>query len=272
MSTGGTPTSRNRLKEEKLLGMQIPLPPLAEQGRIVGRIEALAVKIAEAKRLGEEGAVASHALQQSMLDALIPLDTPRCPLKELIEPGTTISYGVLVPGADEDNGVPFVRVQDLHPRTPPARPSKRIAPQIDAQYRRTRLIGNEVLVGVVGSIGKVGIVPPAWAGANIARAVCRIVPGPTVDRRFLTVALQSKAAQDYFRDATRTLAQPTLNVGQLEQTLIPTLSLPQQRRIVAELDALQGKVDALRTLQSETAAELDALLPADLAQAFAGRL
>ncbi len=39
LSTGGTPTSRNRLKEEKLLAMNIPLPPLEEQRRIVARIE-----------------------------------------------------------------------------------------------------------------------------------------------------------------------------------------------------------------------------------------
>ena len=36
----------------------------------------------------------------------------------------------------------------------------------------------------------------------------------------------------------------------------------EQRRIVTELDALQAEVDALKRLQAETAAELDALLPA----------
>jgi hypothetical protein len=37
-------------------------------------------------------------------------------------------------------------------------------------------------------------------------------------------------------------------------------------------DALQAKADALRSLQAETAAELDALLPSVLNQAFAGKL
>jgi type I restriction enzyme S subunit len=41
LSTGGTPTSRNRLKEERLLAMTIPLPTLQEQRRIVARIENL---------------------------------------------------------------------------------------------------------------------------------------------------------------------------------------------------------------------------------------
>ena len=41
-----------------------------------------------------------------------------------------------------------------------------------------------------------------------------------------------------------------------------------QRRIASELDALQAEADALKRLQAQTAAELDALLPAILDKAF----
>jgi len=41
---------------------------------------------------------------------------------------------------------------------------------------------------------------------------------------------------------------------------------------VAELDALQAKVDELKRLQAETAADLDALLPSILDKAFKGEL
>ncbi len=39
-----------------------------------------------------------------------------------------------------------------------------------------------------------------------------------------------------------------------------------------ELDALQAEVDGLKRLEAETAAELDALLPAILDKAFKGEL
>ena len=52
----------------------------------------------------------------------------------------------------------------------------------------------------------------------------------------------------------------------------PIPPLPEQRRIVAQLDALQAEVDALKRLQAETAAELDALLPSILDKAFKGQL
>jgi hypothetical protein len=41
---------------------------------------------------------------------------------------------------------------------------------------------------------------------------------------------------------------------------------------VAELDALQTEVDALKRLQAETVAELDALLSSILDRAFSGEL
>ncbi len=48
--------------------------------------------------------------------------------------------------------------------------------------------------------------------------------------------------------------------------------MTEQRRIVAYLDDLQAKVDSLKKTQAETAAELDALLPAILDRAFKGEL
>jgi hypothetical protein len=71
---------------------------------------------------------------------------------------------------------------------------------------------------------------------------------------------------------------PDFNVmgGVVTQFLLSTVSLsghlPEQCRIVAQLDALQSQEDALKRLQSETAAELDAFLPAILDRAFKGEL
>jgi len=47
-------SGKNRVRPEQFLNVQIPLPPLAEQRRIVARIDELAGKIGEALRLGAE--------------------------------------------------------------------------------------------------------------------------------------------------------------------------------------------------------------------------
>jgi len=69
-----------------------------------------------------------------------------------------------------------------------------------------------------------------------------------------------------------TAGQKTINQNHIGTLPLPLPPLPEQRRIVAELDALQAEVDALKRLQSETAAELDALLPAILDRAFKATL
>jgi type I restriction enzyme S subunit len=129
-------TNYAAIRARHVLEYQIPLPPPAEQRRLIERIDALATKIDEAKALRVEAVREGSVLSESILANAVAGSGFFRPLSELISPGTTISYGVLVPGNDHPGGVPFVRVQDLHPTDPPALPSKRIAPGVDAQYVR----------------------------------------------------------------------------------------------------------------------------------------
>jgi type I restriction enzyme S subunit len=271
--TGSTPLTRNRFKDHSLLALEIPLPPIAEQRRLVGRIEDVEAKVAEARRLRDEAVQQRHELSSAILPGVVDGPAQSRPLVDFISPGTKISYGVLVPGNDEPDGIPFVRVQDLDPTDPPVLPSKRIASSIEAHYARTRLRGDEVLVAVVGAtIGKIGTVPPSWAGANIARAVCRIVPGPTIQREFLIAVLRSARVQAFFHETTRTLAQPTLNLAQLQQTPIPDMPLSRQQEIMGYLQLCESKLKLVDEAQSQSARELDAMLPAILDRAFRGEL
>lgn len=58
-------SGKNRIRPEKFLEIEIPLPPLKEQERIVTRIEELAAKIEEARRLREQSAAEIEALMHS---------------------------------------------------------------------------------------------------------------------------------------------------------------------------------------------------------------
>jgi type I restriction enzyme S subunit len=67
-------------------------------------------------------------------------------------------------------------------------------------------------------------------------------------------------------------AQPALSADRVKKMAIPLPARHRQEQIVAQLDALQLKEDAVRGLQTETATELDAMLPAILDRAFKGEL
>jgi type I restriction enzyme, S subunit len=90
---------------------------------------------------------------------------------------------------------------------------------------------------------------------------------------YLVHWLNSPAGRAYSQRETlgKGHSQGNLNLKLLRGFMIPVPSLSEQRRIVDELDALQAEVGALKRLQSESAAELDALLPAILDRAFKGK-
>lgn len=51
LSEGATPTSRNRLKQAALLSLEVPLPPIEDQRRIVARIDAVQRQLQQAEML-----------------------------------------------------------------------------------------------------------------------------------------------------------------------------------------------------------------------------
>lgn len=85
LSTGGTPLSRNRLKEDQFLSMRVPLPSLDEQDRIVAKLDAAAARVAEAQRLCREIDEEADALCRSILRDPRHPTTPT-PMRELVTP------------------------------------------------------------------------------------------------------------------------------------------------------------------------------------------
>lgn len=78
----GTNVRRRRLNPADLLRREIPLPPLAEQRRVVARIEELAAEIREAFRIRQEVLTDQDALLRSAFRQIA--DTaPRKPMNEV---------------------------------------------------------------------------------------------------------------------------------------------------------------------------------------------
>jgi type I restriction enzyme, S subunit len=75
-------TNRVRLQEERFLALEIPLPPLSEQRRIVARIEELAAQIHEARALRQQAVEEVEALCRSILSH--DTDTKPTSMRELV--------------------------------------------------------------------------------------------------------------------------------------------------------------------------------------------
>jgi len=244
--------------EESIAQLKQTILQLAVMGKLVPQdpndepaSELLKKIAAEKAKLVKEGKIKKEKPLSPIAKWERPFNLPSgwewSRFDDLIDPECQISYGVLVPGPDVEDGIPFVRIEDLSLKDPTELPNKKISPEIDQQYARTRLIGGEILMGVVGSIGKLGIAPDSWRGANIARAVCRIVPTQFLHREYIVQILQSNFMQRSFIGDTRTLAQPTLNIGFIRSTMTPVPPLAEQHRIVAKVDELMALCDQLKS-------------------------
>jgi type I restriction enzyme, S subunit len=77
---------------------------------------------------------------------------------------------------------------------------------------------------------------------------------------------------DHIQTLSKGSASPHLNIGALRKFPIKAPGFDEQRQIVTELDTLRAKIDAIKSLQDETAAELAALVPSTLELAFKGQL
>ena len=193
-------------------------------------------------------------------------------ISDLLHYERSAAYGVLQPGEDLPNGVPFVRVCDLVNGTVDTSQIKRIAPKIDKQYPRTRLQGDEVLVSLVGTIGRIAVAPKAVAGANVARAIGMLPLCPHVLPQYLRFALETPAKNTELVDLAREVARKTLNLGLLKAVTVPLPPEAEQGEIVRRVKALFALADGIEAHVRAATVRAERLPQAILARAFRGEL
>ena len=165
------------------------------------------------------------------------------PLSELTS--TNVTYGVVQPGAAVPDGVPMIRVNNFSGNTLNLVDVMRISHAVERKYERTRLRADDVLITVVGSVGRVAVVPSELAGWNIARAVALIRPRSTALARWIAHFLRSPIAQHRMGIAANTTVQTTVNLKDLREMRIPMPPELIRRGISELLGALDDRIDLL---------------------------
>jgi type I restriction enzyme S subunit len=273
--TGSTPLTRNRFKEEFFLRLRMPVPPLPEQRRIVARIEELAGRIEEAKQTAFHSRESAASLWNSWAGALFDA-LPGKPAARVGDIATTVTKGT-TPGTYgyglADEGVPFLRVEDVRNGLVNWRSTPFHLPEEANRFMaRSQTEPGDVLVTIAGTIGRSAVVPQDAPQLNMNQAVALVRPTAAVLPDFLSLFIRCPAGQGQMKGATVTTAISNISLATLRGMRVPLPSVETQRRAIAELDALQAKVDELKRLQAETQAELDALMPSILDRAFKGEL
>lgn len=260
-------SGKNRIRPEQFLRILIPLPPLDEQRRIVARIEALAGRIEEGRGLRREaGEEAEQFWTTSLIhvfDDLLLRNQSICRLGDIAR----FINGRAFSEADwHGQGIPIVRIQNLHD---PNAPFNYTETPVEAQFY---INDGDLLVSWAGSLVSVDVFIWQRGFAYLNQHIFRVEEDPSqIRRKYLYFAIQQALGALRLKVVGAT-NQIHVRRGVLEDHRIPLPALAEQSRIISYLESLQEKTEALKQLQSDAAAELEALLPAVLDQAFRGEL
>lgn len=272
--TGTTKASRNRFKEEFFLAMEIPLPPLDEQQRIVSRIEELAIRVEQARRLRLKASEESRTLVTAALRRFFAAHDRwrEVKLEDVCE---TIIDNLHSNPVYADSGIPCVRSPDVG--WGELYLDRALYTSKDEYTRRT--IRGEprpddvVFVREGGGTGKAALVKPGER-FSLGQRVMMIRPNKALvlPKFFLYQLLSPQIFEEQILELTKGSASPHLNIGAFKKFTFLLPHLEKQTEIVSYVDCLKAKVKCLQRLQSETTVQLDAFMPSILSKAFRGEL
>jgi type I restriction enzyme S subunit len=272
LSRQQTGSSYPAVRDPDIRSMPVALPPLAEQQWIVAAIEEQFSRLHAAEGYLRRTAANLLGFRASVVSDATRGSWPEATIAELTASDRRSAYGVLQPGKHVEGGVPMVRVTDIVGGSIRTGDLKQIDPAIAARYPRTQLVGGEVVLTIVGTVGRTAVVPESLAGANVARAVAVIPLDPSVNPQFLSLALSSPRLVSQLVGLAHEVARKTLNLEDVRQFKLPVPPREEQDTIVRAVDAQMSIADAVmmevRTSLVRTATARKAILR----EAFAGRL
>lgn len=268
---------KTELKSKRLLPVPIPLPPLAEQRRIVIRIEELASEILDAKTLRDRAIEETEALTSSAQSSLSHPETAKQISVEELVGKDGLRNGKSVKSSGIESRIHCLTLSAMRNGRINVLDSKPI-PMSDEQAAPFQIRRGDVYVvrgnGNKDFCGRAGVITEEKVGVIFPDLFIQVaLPKDQILPEFFVIAWNSSATRSVIEEKAKTTSGIwKINQGHILSTQVPIPSLIEQREIVAKLNALQEDLDALKSLQAETAAELDALLPAILDKAFRAEL
>lgn len=273
MSTGSAALSKLTLNPPKLLELKMPVPPRAEQERIVDWIEASAGRIDEAKRLRVEADAAAESLIFSACDEelqILDRAWPSSPLGDLVDPFRGISYGIVQTGPVSDGGVPTLRAGDLRWFDVNVTGIKHVAVETSNAYRRTVLRGGEVLLRIRGGVGAVAVCPSSMVGGNVSREIAVVPFLDHVSPEFAMYLLAATSSQKRMAGHVKGTSYVGLNLTDVRTLRIPVPPIAVQNKVTEKLRSIREKASLIRNRHQQIAGLIEAVVPSMLEKAFRG--
>ncbi len=270
----GTGATFKELSGGKLKDVEIPLPPLSEQHRIVALLDEAFAGLATAKANASTNLQNARALFESHLQSVFADQWQTGELITLTDLATDITDGDHLPPPKSPTGVPFITIGNIVKETRTIDFSDtfmvpRAYYDTLKPYKKPRQ--GDVLFTVTGSFG-IPVIVRDDTEFCFQRHIGLVRPKPETNSSWLYYLLMSPQLFKQANDGATGTAQKTVSLKLLRSFVVPKVSPKQQKQAVEKFDALVDETHHLARLYEQKLTALDALKKSLLHQAFSGAL
>jgi len=265
-------TTRKRISRKNLGALNIPVPPLDEQRRIVDLLEDHLSRLDAADAYLDAGRRRLDAMERAALAS--SRDGELFPLAEV----TAIQGGIQKQQkrAPKDNAFPFLRVANVTARGLDLAEVHSIE-LFDRELDRLRLRAGDLLVvegnGSASQIGRAAIWDGSIENCVHQNHLIRVRPLDALLPEYLEAVWNSPQNRAKLTNvASSSSGLHTLSVSKLKHLSIPVPSIDRQHELVAAVSEVRGAHRLLSGAIATAAARKRALQRSLLAAAFSGRL
>ena len=254
------------LSTEQINNIELPLPPLEEQKRIVAKLDILFAKIDKAIALHQKNCEEADIFMASVLNDVFEELEDKYGLYELNKV-CEFSQGIQVATNQqyesyEDGLNKFIRIINYT--------------QLSNEYRYVkayseRAFVNENDIVMVRYGATAGFIGRGQKGL-IANNLFRVIPNKDYINDFIYFGIKNPKNQSIMFNNIGAAAMPAINFGTMSLLTIPNISISIQQKVVAYLDEISNKIEKIKQIQKEKMQSLKALKASILDQAFKGEL
>jgi type I restriction enzyme S subunit len=261
-----------RAQMNEVLGFEFPLPPLAEQQRIVGILDEAFAGIATAQANAEKNLQNARALFESHLQSVFTQRSKGW-VDTKLEAVSGFQNGfAFKSNTFKSTGAPIIRISNIQDGRIDT--ENRLVFFDPKDYRenlnRYRIVEDDLLIAMSGATtGKLGFNTESTV-FYLNQRVGKFEPGNKLNKRFLYHFLSTKVEENLRISAGA--AQPNLSTEQIKGFILPLPPIDEQAHVVEALESLSKETQRLATLYSRKLAALAALKKSLLHQAFTGEL
>ena len=156
----------------------------------------------------------------------------KMPLINLITEGAGLSYGIVQPGDSGTGDMGVLRPVDMVNGEISTHSIKYIDRSIGASFKKTELVGDELLITVRGTTGVTALTDSRFKNMNVTRGIAVI----RYDRRkinpiYLNAFLNTDESQQYIQEHNRGATLQQINLSDLRVHMIPVPPIELQEKL-----------------------------------------